>query len=102
MIEDRSASFVELFSHFDWLFRVGEKALKRATGKARGRLARDAHSVAHYPIVAGVILFAVGTEELVAHPDVAMEAPSRWAFLGGLMLVLRHREELSQLRATPS
>ncbi len=76
------------WSYFDWLFQVGEKALKHATGIARSRLARDAYSVAHYPLVAGVILFAVGTEELVAHPDVALEAASRWAFVGGLMLFL--------------
>ena len=76
------------WSYFDWLFRIGEKALKGATGIARGRLARDAYSIAHYPIVAGVILFAVGTEELLIHPEVALDGPSRWAFLGGLMLFI--------------
>ncbi|MBT8216250.1 MAG: low temperature requirement protein A, partial [Acidimicrobiia bacterium] len=74
------------WSYFDWLFRIGEKALKAATGIARGRLARDAYSIAHLPIVAGVILFAVGTEELLAHPELSPDAGSRWAFLGGLML----------------
>jgi low temperature requirement protein LtrA len=29
------------WSYFDWLFRIGEQALKDATGKARGRLARE-------------------------------------------------------------
>ena len=76
------------WSYFDWLFRIGEKALKAATGKARGRLARDAYSLAHLPIVAGVILFAVGTEELLAHPEVALEGEARWAFVGGLMLFM--------------
>jgi low temperature requirement protein LtrA len=76
------------WSYFDWLFRVGEKALKAATGLDRGRLARDAYSLAHYPIVAGVILFAVGTEELLADPDVPLGDPERWAFIGGLMLYI--------------
>ncbi|MEE8330965.1 MAG: low temperature requirement protein A [Acidimicrobiia bacterium] len=76
------------WSYFDWIFQVGEKALTAATGLDRGRLARDAYSIAHYPIVAGVILFAVGTEELLAHPDVAMDDASRWAFVGGLMLFI--------------
>ena len=76
------------WSYFDWLFRIGEAALKEATGKARGRLARDAYSLAHYPLVAGVILFAVGTEELLAHPDLALDGPIRWAFVGGLMLFI--------------
>lgn len=85
------------WSYFDWLFPIGEKALKSATGLARGRLARDAYSVAHYPLVAGVILFAVGTEELVAHPDIALEGASRWAFVGGLMLFLAAESTMARL-----
>ena len=76
------------WSYFDWLFRIGEQALKDATGKARGRLARDAYTLAHYPIVAGMILFAVGTEELLAHPDLVPDDSIRWAFVGGLMLFI--------------
>jgi low temperature requirement protein LtrA len=76
------------WSYFDWLRPIGEGALKAATGLGRGRLARDAYTLAHYPLVAGVILFAVGTEELLAHPDVALDDSFRWAFVGGLMLFL--------------
>ena len=76
------------WSYFDWLYRKGEQALKAATGKARGRLARDAYSIAHLPMVAGVILFAVGTEELLAHPEMSLDDASRWAFAGGLMLFI--------------
>lgn len=76
------------WSYFDWLFRVGEDAMQEATSKERGRLARDVYTLAHYPLVAGVILFAVGTEELLAHPDAALETPVRWAFIGGLILVV--------------
>jgi hypothetical protein len=35
-----------------------------------------------------VILFAVGTEELLAHPADALGDAVRWAFVGGLMLVV--------------
>jgi len=76
------------WSYFDWLFRVGERALKAATGIARGRLARNAYTIAHYPLVSGVILFAIGTEELLAHPGVALETAPRWAFVGGLIVFL--------------
>ena len=76
------------WSYFDWLFPIGERALTHATGTARGRLARDAYTVGHYPLVAGVILFAVGTEELLAHPEAALDGPTRWAFFGGLAIFL--------------
>ena len=81
-------SLVMWWSYFDWLFRVGERALKAATGIARGRLARNAYTIAHYPLVSGVILFAIGTEELLAHPGVALETAPRLAFVGGLIVFL--------------
>ena len=76
------------WSYFDWLRPIGEGALKAATSLGRGRLARDAYTLAHYPLVAGVILFAVGTEELLAYPVVALDESFRGAFIGGLMLFL--------------
>jgi low temperature requirement protein LtrA len=76
------------WSYFDWLFPIGERSLKSASGTERGRLARDAYSMGHYPLIAGVILFAVGTEELLAHPELALDSASRWAFLGGLVMFL--------------
>jgi len=85
------------WSYFDWLFRVGEKALKAATGIAQGRLARDAYSIAHYPLVAGVILFAIGTEELLAHPEVALDRATRWAFVGGLIVFLASESVMARL-----
>jgi low temperature requirement protein LtrA len=85
------------WSYFDWLFQVGEKALTAATGIAQGRLARSAYSVAHYPLVAGVILFAIGTEELLAHPEAALDAASRWAFVGGLIVFLASESAMARL-----
>lgn len=85
------------WSYFDWLFRIGEKALKAATGIAQGRLARSAYSVAHYPLVAGVILFVIGTEELLAHPDVALDAATRWALVGGLIVFLTSEAVMARL-----
>ncbi|NNC76259.1 MAG: low temperature requirement protein A [Acidimicrobiia bacterium] len=76
------------WSYFDWIFQTGERALKAATGVARGRLARDGYSIAHYPLIAGVVLFAIGTEELLAHPADALSDANRWAFVGGLILFL--------------
>ena len=84
------------WSYFDWLFVIGERALKGATGIARGQMARDAYTMTHLPLVAGVVLFAVGTEELLANPDVALEGPARWAFLGGLMLFLASQSAMAR------
>ena len=85
------------WSYFDWLFQIGRKALKAARGIAQGRLARDAYSMAHYPLVAGVILFALGTEELLAHPGAALGDATRWSFVGGLMLFLASQSVMVRL-----
>jgi low temperature requirement protein LtrA len=85
------------WSYFDWLFRVGEKALQAATGIAQGQLARSAYSVAHYPLVAGVILFAIGTEELLAHPEATLDTATRWALVGGLIVFLASEAAMARL-----
>lgn len=85
------------WSYFDWLFQVGKRALSAATGIAQGRLARNAYSVAHYPLVAGVILFALGTEELLAHPEAALDSAARWAFVGGLIVFLASESSMARL-----
>ena len=85
------------WSYFDWLFQIGEKALEAATGLAKGRLARNAYSIDHYPLIAGVILFAIGTEELLAHPEIALADASKWAFVGGLMLFLASESAMTRL-----
>ncbi len=73
------------WAYFDWPFRTGERALRAARSVELGRLGRDAYSLGHYPLVAGVILFAVGAEEVLAHPDSVLAAGHRWALVGGLM-----------------
>lgn len=53
-----------------------------------GRLARDAYTYLHVPIVAGVIVTAVGDELLLAHPGQAFGAAGIAVALGGPGLFL--------------
>lgn len=76
------------WSYFDWPNTVGEHALKGVSGVEEARMARDAYTIGHYPLVAGVVLFAVGMEELLAHPAAAVPDAERWAIVGGLALFL--------------
>ena len=57
------------WSYFGWLKDALEHRLTAAPSNALGRLTRDAYSVAHFPLVCGIIGFAVAIEEIVAHPD---------------------------------
>jgi low temperature requirement protein LtrA len=53
-----------------------------------GRLARDAYTYLHLPIVAGIIATAVGTELLIAHPHDALHGVGLAMMLGGPALYL--------------
>jgi low temperature requirement protein LtrA len=63
-----------------------------ATEEERGQIGRDIYTYLHLPIIAGIVLVAVGDELVIAHPTddlsdagalVALGGPA--LFLGGLM-----------------
>jgi len=64
-----------------------------------GRLARDAYTYLHVPIVAGIIAAAVGAELLVAEPGRALHGVGLAMVLGGPVLYLLG-ESLFRLRVT--
>ncbi|NHZ70471.1 MAG: hypothetical protein GWP18_02390 [Proteobacteria bacterium] len=76
------------WSYFDRAAPYIERQFTAMADKARGRLARDAYSILHYPLVVGIVFFAVAAEDVVAHPDEALEAAARFALTGGVALVL--------------
>jgi low temperature requirement protein LtrA len=95
-----------------WLYfgQVAGTVLERirmATADERGQIGRDIYTYLHLPIVAGIVLVAVGDELVIAHPTddlnqagalVALGGPA--LFLGGLMACgARLGETLSRPRA---
>jgi low temperature requirement protein LtrA len=74
-----------------WLYfgDVAEHSRRHIAGSDDpGRLARDAYTYLHLPIVAGVIVLAVGDELLLAHPGQHYAASGALAMLGGPALFL--------------
>jgi low temperature requirement protein LtrA len=60
------------WAYFDVVSIVAERELRRLEGEERTRLARDAYSYLHLPMVAGIALVALGIErvlDLVGHPS---------------------------------
>ncbi|MEU2613704.1 low temperature requirement protein A [Micromonospora sp. NPDC007271] len=54
------------WAHFDMIGPAARIALHAAQGAPRVTMARDAWAYLYLPMIAGVILFAIGAEELVA------------------------------------
>lgn len=61
------------WAYFDRLQEVIESALRLADEHETGRLARDVYSLLHYPMIAGIVFYAVALEEAFLHPDDPME-----------------------------
>jgi low temperature requirement protein LtrA len=54
------------WAYFDVSSIAAERVLRLSEGEARARLARDAYSYLHLPMVAGIVLMALGLEEVLA------------------------------------
>lgn len=61
-------------------------ALGRKVGAKRAELARDIFSVLHFPMLFGVVAYAVAIEGVVAHPNEPFSLSGRVALGAGLML----------------
>jgi low temperature requirement protein LtrA len=69
------------WTYFGWLKDALEERYAAAPPERMGPLARDAFSLAHFPLIAGIVGFAVALEEIGTHPD-EPAAPAVLASLG--------------------
>jgi low temperature requirement protein LtrA len=63
-----------------------EHALAATPAAQRGALARDAFSLAHFPMLCGIVAYAVALEEAIGHPGDPLPAEGRLALALGLLL----------------
>jgi low temperature requirement protein LtrA len=76
-----------------WLYfgQVAGTVLERirtATAEERGRIGRDIYTYLHLPIIAGIVLVAVGDELVIAHPTDDLHDAGALVALGGSALFL--------------
>jgi len=76
------------WTYFGWAKDALEHRMKAQLPKTLGRYARDVYSFAHFPLIFGVIGFAVGIEEAIAHPKDPFSAPAALALCLGVALIL--------------
>jgi low temperature requirement protein LtrA len=55
------------WAYFDVVSILAERVLRRAQGEERARLARDAYSYLHLPMVAGIVLVALGLKKALEY-----------------------------------
>src|ERR671918_1646377 len=64
------------------------EAIRGATAEERGQIGRDIYTYLHLPIVAGIVLVAVGDELVIAHPTDDLHDTGALVALGGPALFL--------------
>ncbi|MEZ5137601.1 MAG: low temperature requirement protein A [Acidimicrobiales bacterium] len=57
------------WTYFGWLKEALEEGFAASSTAERGPMARDAYSFLHFPLIGGIIAFAVAVEEVMVHPD---------------------------------
>lgn len=65
-----------------------DHALELRRGAEQAGLARDIYSLVHFPMLCGVILYAVALEEAIAHPAEALPFEGRLSLAVGLALFI--------------
>jgi low temperature requirement protein LtrA len=76
------------WAYFDVVALVAERKLRETTGTAQLRMARDSYSYLHLPMVAGIILFAVGVKKTIGDVGEPLKLVPAVALCGGVALYL--------------
>lgn len=76
------------WTYFAYIPNVIEDELRRSLGPQRGRRARDLFTFGHFPIVAGIVLFAVVMKHMVPHPTTTLPAADRVLLAIAIALVV--------------
>jgi low temperature requirement protein LtrA len=75
--------------YFDVVALVAERRLvKAAKGRERNELARDSYSYLHFPMIAGIVLLAVGLKKTLGDVEEPLKLVPAVAMLGGTALYL--------------
>jgi low temperature requirement protein LtrA len=75
--------------YFDIVAIVAARRLAGAeAGKVQNEMARDSYSYLHLPMVAGIVLVALGLKKTIGHFDANLDTVPAFALLGGLAAYL--------------
>ncbi len=75
--------------YFDVVALISGRRLAAAEpGRVQNTMARDSYSYLHLPMVAGIVLVALGLKKTIGHFDGHLDAVPAFALLGGLAIYL--------------
>jgi low temperature requirement protein LtrA len=77
------------WTYFDVVALVAERRLSaQPPGRVQNEMARDSYGYLHFPMVAGVVLIALGLKKTLLHVDEPLDAVPAFALVGGVGVYL--------------
>jgi len=77
-------AFALWWAYFDVVAIVSERRFRDSRGEHRLRIARDSYSYIHLPMIAGIVLVALGVKKTLAHVDEPLDTIPAVALFGGI------------------
>jgi low temperature requirement protein LtrA len=74
------------WAYFDVVAVVAERRFRRMEPDLRVRIARDSYSYIHLPMIAGIVLVALGVKKTIQHVDEPLKLVPTVALFGGVAL----------------
>jgi low temperature requirement protein LtrA len=74
------------WAYFDVVALVAESRFRRTEGHERALIARDSYSYLHLPMIAGIVLIALGVKKTIADVDEPLKTIPVVALFGGVAL----------------
>jgi low temperature requirement protein LtrA len=76
------------WAYFDVVALVGERRLRQAEERQQALMARDSYTYLHLPMVAGIVVFAIGVKRTLIALDGHLHAVAAAGLCGGIALYL--------------
>jgi low temperature requirement protein LtrA len=76
------------WAYFDVVAVVAERRFRTAPPPERNRIARDSYSYLHMPMIAGIVLLALGIKKTLGYVDEPLETVPAVALCGGVAIYL--------------
>jgi low temperature requirement protein LtrA len=74
------------WAYFDVIALVAESRFRQMEGDERARIARDSYSYLHLPMIAGIVLVALGVKKTIGDVDEPLDTAPAVALFGGIAL----------------
>src|SRR5687768_1995463 len=79
-------AFALWWAYFDVVAIAAERRFRASEGYRRLRIARDSYSYLHLPMIAGIVLVALGVKKTLGHVDEPLKTIPSVALFGGIAL----------------